>query len=315
MDKLLRVRALERRYGAKTALRGLDFELDAGDVLGLLGPNGAGKTTCLRLLSGNLAPSAGSVQVRGHDLRTAPIAARRHLGYLPERPPLYPEMRVDEYLHFCARLHHIAGGSIGRAVARIKRQCGLQQVGRRLLGKLSKGYQQRAGLAQALIHEPDLVILDEPTDGLDPVQMRAVRSLIRDLAPSAGVIVSSHALAEVQAVCNRVIILRDGEVLHQARLDAAGGGQRLVIGLRNAPAETALSALPSVTSASRLDVGNRSKAAGGVRRFRVELADGATADQLAAAIVGEGWGLLELRAESSDLERIFFRSIGAERAA
>jgi ABC-2 type transport system ATP-binding protein len=288
MDKLLRVRALERRYGAKTALRGLDFTLEPGDVLGLLGPNGAGKTTCLRVLSGNLAPTAGSVHIRGHDMLRAPLAAGRHLGYLPERPPLYPEMRVDEYLHFCARLHRIAAGSIGRAVARIKRHCGLEQVGRRLLGKLSKGYQQRTGLARALIHEPDLVILDEPTDGLDPELMREVRALIRDLAPNAGVLVSSHALGEVQAVCNRVIILRDGEVLHQARLAAADAGQRLVIGLRNAPAETALA------EAEALSVEPLSGALSG-RLLTIESADGGAGLRFLVTDGGRRWSRLDQR--------------------
>ena len=229
MEELLRVRSLERRFGAKQALCGLDFGLASGDVLGLLGANGAGKTTCLRILSGDLAPSRGSVSIRGLDLARAPVAARRHLGYLPERPPLYPEMRVDEYLQFCARLRRIPPGSVNRVVRRVKQRCGLEQTGHRLLGKLSKGYRQRAGLAQALIHEPDLVILDEPTDGLDPVQIREVRTLIRDLAPSCGVIVSSHALSEVQSVCNRVIILRDGAVLARRRADT-GHGQSGVAG-------------------------------------------------------------------------------------
>ena len=311
MEPLLRVRALHRRFGAKPVLRGLEFRLEPGDVLGLLGPNGAGKTTCLRILSGNLAPSSGQVSIRGRDIAAA--AARSQLGYLPERPPLYPEMRVDEYLHFCARLHRVPPRAIGQAVDRIKRRCGLAQAGRRLLGKLSKGYQQRAGLAQALIHEPELVILDEPTDGLDPLQIREVRELIRDLAPSAGVIVSSHALAEVQAVCNRVIILRDGEVLHQGALPDADADNRFCVRLRHPPATAELTALSPIAVASPVFAsGTSSETASAPSRFRIELADGASPDQLAAALVGSGWGLLELVPERTDLERVFFQSIDAE---
>jgi ABC-2 type transport system ATP-binding protein len=221
-------------------------------------------------------------------------------------------MRVDEYLRFCAGLHRVPPRAIGQAVDRIKRRCGLDRVGRRLLGKLSKGYQQRAGLAQALIHEPELVILDEPTDGLDPVQIREVRGLIRDLAPSAGVIVSSHALAEVQAVCNRVIILRDGEVLHQGALRDADTGSRLCVRLRRPPSAAELMALPPVAAATPIASGTLAETASTPARFRIELADGVSPDQLATALVGAGWGLLELVAERTDLERVFFQSIDAE---
>ncbi|MGB5834778.1 MAG: ABC transporter ATP-binding protein [Thiohalocapsa sp.] len=319
MDELLTVHALERRFGTKQALRGLDFTLGSGEVLGLLGRNGAGKTTCLRILSGNLAPSNGCVRIRGFDLSRSPNAAKRHVGYLPEAPPLYPEMRVDEYLYFCARLHRVPPGSVDRVVRRSKQRCGLEQVGRRLLGKLSKGYRQRAGLAQALIHEPALVILDEPTDGLDPVQIREVRGLIRDLSPSCAVILSSHALSEVQAVCSRVLMLRDGEVLHQAALGEQSAGRLLRVRLRRPPQPTALSALPMVAQATPLGTGHAADhnpmAGASSGRFRIELTADATADELARVLVEAGWGLQELRAEHSDLERLFFKSLDAGTAA
>lgn len=314
MEELLRVRSLERRFGAKQALRGLDFSLASGDVLGLLGANGAGKTTCLRILSGDLAPTAGSVRIRGLDLARSPVAARRHLGYLPERPPLYPEMRVDEYLRFCARLRRIPPGSVNRVVRRVKQRCGLEQVGPRLLGKLSKGYRQRAGLAQALIHEPDLVILDEPTDGLDPVQVREVRTLIRELAPSRGVIVSSHALSEVQSICNRVIILRDGAILHDAMLTADNATPPLLVRLRRPPNLARLTALDLVDEAIALDHPADGADEPTAARFQIRLAADVGPEHLAEALVGAGWGLMEMTTERTDLERLFFRCIGAEAA-
>jgi ABC-2 type transport system ATP-binding protein len=301
METLLSVRGLTRRYGRTAALRGLDFSMPSAEVLGLLGPNGAGKTTCLRILAGNLAPSSGRVLVAGHDLARDPMQARRRIGYLPERPPIHPEMRVDEFLDYCARLRRIPPRGAARAVARCKRECGLDGVGRRLLGKLSKGYRQRAGLAAALIHEPELIILDEPTDGLDPVQIREVRSLIRELGSRAAVIVSSHALSEVQASCRRVIVLHEGAMLHDGRLDQP---RDLLLRLTRPPPLPALLALPPVVAAAEQEGG-----------FRVRLAENAGADQLAEAVVGAGWGLTELSREHTDVERLFFRSIGMEAAA
>jgi ABC-2 type transport system ATP-binding protein len=307
MEALLQVRGVARRFGAKQVLQGIDFSLRPGEVLGLLGPNGAGKTTCLQILAGTLAPSSGSVAIHGHDMVRAPRAAKRRLGYLPERPPIYPEMQVDDYLAHAAALHGLPTRDIAKAVQRVKRRCGLQQVGPRLLGKLSKGYRQRAGLAQALVHEPDLVILDEPTDGLDPVQIREVRMLIGDLGRSCGVIVSSHALSEVQAVCNRVVILRDGRVLHSGPLGERAPTRALRVRLRRPPAPPQIEGLPQVAAAVPDNTPD-----GGPGVFGIELAEGVGADQLAKALVGAGWGLLELTPARSDLERIFFESIGAE---
>jgi ABC-2 type transport system ATP-binding protein len=293
------------------ALSDLSFSLSRGEVLGLLGPNGAGKSTCLQVLSGNLAPSAGRVLIDGIDLARRPLAAKARLGYLPERAPIYPEMRVDEYLAYAARLRRMPGAVIPRAVARIKARCGLESVGRRLLGRLSKGYRQRAGIAQALVHEPDLVILDEPTDGLDPVQMRETRDLIRGLAERCGVVVSSHALGEVQAVCSRVVILRDGRMLNQAPVTPAGAAVpgdgddgTLYVRLARPPGAAALARLPPVAAASPDGDG-----------FLVRLTAGADAEALARALVQQDLGLLELTRPRSDLERLFFASIGAEAGA
>ncbi|MEA3275776.1 MAG: ABC transporter ATP-binding protein [Pseudomonadota bacterium] len=306
MEKLLSVRALERRYGEHLALAAVDLRLTRGEVLGLLGPNGAGKTTCLQILSGNLAPTAGEVRVLGVDLVRAPLRAKRNIGYLPERPPLYPDMRVDEYLDYCARLHRVSRRRRADAVSRAKSRCGLAEAGRRPLAKLSKGYRQRVGIAQAILHEPDLVILDEPTEGLDPVQIREVRDLIRDLAATCGVILSSHILPEVQAVCSKVVILSDGRVLHQARLDEdAPGLGRFRVKLLRAPPLPVLTALPGVASAQSL----------GADSFRVTLRPGEAPAQLARLLVEQGCGLMELVPDGTDLERVFFDILGGEQAA
>jgi ABC-2 type transport system ATP-binding protein len=311
METLLRVRGLERRYGGKPVLAGVDFALASGEVLGLLGPNGAGKSTCLRILAGLLAPSAGRVTVGGDDLARRPERAKRRIGYLPERPPLYPEMRVAEYLEHCARLRRIPPGAIARAVARVERLCGLIEVRRRMLGKLSKGYQQRAGLAAALLHEPELVILDEPTDGLDPVQMREVRGLIAELGNSAAVIISSHALTEVQATCRRVIVLHQGRMLHDGRLDAP---RALLLRVARPPKLAALKALAPVAAAVPVARPAPGSSIAEPGTYRIELTDGACAEQLAAAVVAAGWGLVELGVERTDVERLFFQTLGMEAA-
>lgn len=296
MDRLLDVDALTRRYDDRLALASVDFSLMRGEVLGLLGPNGAGKTTCLQLLSGNLAPTSGRIRVLGIDLAEAPVRAKRHIGYLPERPPLYTEMRLDEYLRFCARLRRVPTERIDDALESVKERCGLEGMGRRILGRLSKGFRQRVGIAQALIHDPDVIILDEPTDGLDPVQIREVRALVRELAVARGLILSSHILSEVQAVCDRVLILGDGRLLHEARLDR-GHTDRFVVRLLDPPPDASpLAALPNVEGAERLEPD----------RFRIELAARTPPDRLAASLVEAGFRLAELTPERTDIERTFF---------
>ena len=303
MPSLLHVTGLARDYRGHPALSGVTLTLERGTVLGLLGPNGAGKTTCLQVLSGNLAPSAGSVVICGFDLVGAPLKAKRHLGYLPERPPLYPEMRVDEYLEFCARLHRVPRRQVAAAVRRVKGRCGLGDVGRRLLAKLSRGYRQRLGLAQAIIHEPDLVILDEPTEGLDPEQIREVRLLIRELAVHCGVILSSHILPEVQEVCTQVLILRNGRPVHQgplAALRSQQGGAAFHVRLDRPPPTAELLRLPVINAALAGDDG----------ALRIDLAPGLPPSALASALVDAGYGLRELTPERTDLERIYFETLG-----
>ncbi|MGE5155803.1 MAG: ABC transporter ATP-binding protein [Bdellovibrio bacteriovorus] len=305
MDSLVQVSDLSRRFGRQLALSGVSLTLERGEVLGLLGPNGAGKTTCLRILSGNLAPTSGRVAIEGLDLGRQPIAAKRRLGYLPERPPLYPELRVDEYLKFCARLRRVPSTRVRGAVEEAKRRCGLEDAGRRPIAKLSKGFRQRLGIAQAMVHRPSLLILDEPTEGLDPVQIREVRTLVRELATDSGVIFSSHILSEVQALCDRVTILHQGRVVHNDRLVA--DHETRVWRVRMAPPRDAVSlgVLGSVEEANAL----------GGDRFRVVLRPGNSSEDLVRDMASAGLGLRELNAERSDLERVFFDLVGAGDAA
>lgn len=204
---------LRRTYQSHAVVQQVSIELKQGEVLGLLGPNGAGKTTTLRMLAGNLAPDDGNIEICGIDLFEHPKEAKAHLGYLPEIPPLYPEMTVDEYLIFAARLHRVDHTSIHAQVDDTKRRCGLSHRGRQLIATLSKGFQQRLGIAQAIIHSPAVIILDEPTVGLDPNQMREIRELIMELKAFSSVILSTHILSEVDSICDRVQILHQGSVV------------------------------------------------------------------------------------------------------
>lgn len=213
----LRARKLSCRYGARVAVDALDLDLHPGEVLGLLGPNGAGKSTTLQMLSGNLAPSAGSVEICGVDVSEQPEAAKAHLGYLPEIPPLYRELAVSEFLRFAARLHRVPKADVEVAVRQALQRCGLDDVAQRLISNLSKGYRQRVGIAQATVHNPSVIILDEPTAGLDPLQIREIRELIGELGRTHSVILSTHILAEAETLCDQVLIL------HQGRTVFSGG--------------------------------------------------------------------------------------------
>jgi ABC-2 type transport system ATP-binding protein len=301
METLVRVTDLTRRFGRQTVLAGLNLSLERGEVLGLLGPNGAGKTTCLRILSGNLAPSKGRVEIAGLDMVWDPVNAKRFLGYLPERPPLYLDLRVDEYLRFCARLHRIPRGQVPDAVAVARHRCGLDGMGRWPIAKLSKGFRQRLGIAQAILHRPQVLIMDEPTEGLDPVQVREVHTLVRELAQESGIIFSSHRLQEVQAVCDRVAILHQGCLVSAGHwvADTGASGWRLRLA---PPAEAgALAALSCVEEATAL----------GGDGFHCLLKPGLGPEELVRQVVGAGLGLRALSAERSDLERVFFEVVGA----
>jgi len=212
---VIEARGLAKRYGDLVAVSDVSFTVQPGEVVGFLGPNGAGKTTTMRILTGFLPPTDGSAVIDGHDIFTDPLAARRAIGYLPETPPVYPEMSVDGYLGYVAKLKDVPRGQRKAAVDRAIERCGLADVRRRLIGALSKGYRQRVGLAQAIVHDPPVMIFDEPTVGLDPIQIREIRALICELASARDgrartVILSTHILPEVEAICRRVIIMHRG---------------------------------------------------------------------------------------------------------
>jgi ABC-2 type transport system ATP-binding protein len=219
---LIKADALTKRYGGLTAIRGVSFEIAKSEVVGFLGPNGAGKTTTMRILTGYLPPSEGRAIVGGFDLALEPSEAKRVTGYLPETPPLYPEMRVCDYVRYVATLHDVPRAQRSAKVERAIHSCGLEAVGNRVIRTLSKGYRQRVGLAQAIVHEPAVLILDEPTSGLDPIQIAEIRELIRRLSAEEGrtVILSTHILAEVEAICQRVLLIAYGQLCVDARLDA-----------------------------------------------------------------------------------------------
>jgi ABC-2 type transport system ATP-binding protein len=215
---VIKVEGLTKRYGDFTAVQDVSFEIARGEVVGFLGPNGAGKTTTMRVLTGYMGPSAGRVEVAGHDLARDPLVARGAVGYLPELPPLYPEMRVEEYVRYVAALNDVPRRERAERVTRALEACGLGAVRRQVIRTLSKGFRQRVGLAQAIVHEPEVLVLDEPTAGLDPIQIAEIRDLIRRLAGEEGrtVILSTHLLPEVELICQRVLVIAYGRL----RLDA-----------------------------------------------------------------------------------------------
>jgi len=210
---MIKVSGVTKKYPARLAVDHISFEVGRGEIVGFLGPNGAGKTTTMRMLTGYLPMDAGTIEVAGYDIAKDPLEVRKRIGYLPENCPLYPEMRVDEYLRFRAELKGVK--SIGRKakVNDVKERCGLTDVGSRIIGQLSKGYRQRVGLADSLVHDPDLLILDEPTVGLDPYQIRQVRELIKQLAEKHTILLSTHILPEVEAVCERILIINEGKIV------------------------------------------------------------------------------------------------------
>lgn len=299
MDSLITVENLYRYYGELCAVHDLSFEVRRGEVLGFLGPNGAGKSTTMRIIGGSLAPSAGRVLINGIDILDQPMQAKAELGYLPESPPLYRELTVDEYLAYCARLNRIPRGQQRGAIDIAKERCGLTEVGRRLMANLSKGYQQRVGIAQAIIHSPLVVLLDEPTVGLDPIQIRDIRTLIREVANEHSVVLSTHILPEVQTVCDRVQIINRGRlVLNESmeQMDEKLQATTLLLALRTKPPLAELESIDGVAAVEPLQDG----------RLRVSYVSGSDpSDLIVELAVANGWGLYELMPERMTLEQVF----------
>ncbi len=296
---LVEVSRLSRSYGSIQAVRDISFTIHRGEVLGFLGPNGAGKTTTMQILSGNLAPTSGTVRIAGHNLLDDPRSAKSQIGYLPEQPPLYRELTVDEYLDYCAALNRIPRPARRAARESAKDKCGLADAGRRLIGNLSKGFQQRVGLAQAIIHLPPVVILDEPTVGLDPNQIREIRALIRELGRSHGVILSTHILPEVQAVCDRVQIIHKGELVLSETIGGLSQHMKsasLTVAFRRPPAPGDLQGIAGVKSV---------QADGDGRMHVFHETDRNPTEEIIRLATQHDWGLYEIRPGRVSLEQVF----------
>lgn len=297
---------LTKYYGRRLAVDDASFEVGAGEVLGLLGPNGSGKSTILRMLTGYLRPTSGRARIAGYDVMEQGLEARRRIGYVPEDVPLYASMRVDEFLAFMGRLKGVKEANLDGAVDAACEQLSLDRVRRLGIGKLSRGYRQRVAIAQALLNDPDLLIFDEPTNGLDPRQIIEVRELIRALAARHTILVTSHILSEIERVATRVAILLDGRLLAVQPL-LRGAKTKLLLRIRSdAPqsVQATLAAVQGVASvAPRVALADASTHE--THEFVVEIADAAVAERVAAAVTGAGSGLLEMTAKGTDLEDLF----------
>jgi ABC-2 type transport system ATP-binding protein len=303
---VIEVQHLTKRYGPTTAVDDISFRVERGEVLGFLGPNGAGKTTTMRVLTGYMPPSEGKAIVAGYDVLAQPIEAKRRTGYLPETPPLYPDMTVRDYLSFVARIKGVPRAERNARVTHVMERTRVADMANRHCGKLSKGYRQRVGLAQALMHNPDVLILDEPTAGLDPKQIIETRQLIKDLGGDHTVILSTHILPEVSQTCHRVVIINKGRVVAVDTPDNLTSRLRgsetmfLQVDTGGADASVALQGVPGVSQVSLADT------RGTIASYEVNGETGRDIRRdLAATIVRQGWGLLELRPLRMSLEEIF----------
>lgn len=313
---MIEVQRLTKRYGTTTAVDDVTFRVEPGEVLGFLGPNGAGKTTTMRVLTGYMPASEGRAIVAGYDVSEQPVEAKRRTGYLPETPPLYPEMTVRDYLNFVARIKGVPRAErqtrVNTAMDRIR----VMDMADRHCAKLSKGYKQRVGLAQALLHNPEVLILDEPTAGLDPKQIIETRKLITELGGDHTIILSTHILPEVSQTCQRIVIINNGRVVAvdtpENLMSRLGGSETMYIQIdaHGADVKATLEAVPGITQVAAADI------RGSLGSFEVSSETGHDVRrELAATVVGHGWGLLELRPLRMSLEEIFLHLTTEDSAA
>jgi ABC-2 type transport system ATP-binding protein len=303
---VIEVEHLTKQYGPFTAVDDVSFKVERGEILGFLGPNGAGKTTTMRILTGYMPPTDGKAVVAGYDVLDQAIDAKRRTGYLPETPPLYPEMTVREYLTFCARIKGVRRADCKSRVDAIMERTRIADVASRHCSKLSKGYRQRVGLAQALLHNPEVLILDEPTAGLDPKQIIETRRLIKELAGDHTIVLSTHILPEVSQTCQRVVIINKGRVVavdSVENLTARAGASAVVSVEVDAGGQDVRPVLGAVQGVARVELAG---ADGSIARLDVHPEDGRDVRrEIAAAVVTRGWGLLELRQARMSLEDVF----------
>jgi len=306
---MIKVDNLTKYYGPTLAVDSVSFEITRGQVVGFLGPNGAGKTTTMRIVTCFLKPTAGTASVAGHDILDSPLEVRRRIGYLPENCPLYSHMNVVEYLNYIAELHQVPGSERTRKVKEMIGIASLGDVVYKDIGELSRGYRQRVGLAQAMVHDPDILILDEPTNGLDPNQIIEMRKLIKDIGREKTIILSTHIMQEVTATCSRVLIISDGRLLAQGSPDEltsqAQGKETVVISLKGGEEEI----YDSLRQATFIESFKKKPAADGGEWLTLEVqgTSGDIRERLFRLVVEKNWSLRELRSERMSLEEVFAR--------
>ncbi len=320
---MVEVQHVTKRYGSFTAVDDISFSVERGEILGFLGPNGAGKTTTMRILTGYLPATDGRARVAGFDVFEQPLEAKRRTGYLPETPPLYPEMTVHEYLRFVARINGMPAGDRDRQIASAMGRTSVADVADRFCGTLSKGYRQRVGLAQAILHNPDVLVLDEPTAGLDPKQQKQTRQLIEELAGDHTIILSTHILSEVEATCQKVAVIAGGKLLVDVESITAlkarsGGGQQVYLQIDTLGADP----IPALKQCGGVINVTLTEQQENVAGYRIESGRGDDVRRdLSRLVVTNGWGLLELKAQEVNLEDVFLQltteeaPVDAERAS
>ena len=298
-ESIIKVEHLSHRYSIQWAIRDINFEITRNGIYGLLGSNGAGKSTTMNIMCGVLKQTEGEVYIKGINLRENPVEAKKHLGFLPQKPPLHMDLTVEEYLVHCANMRLIPTHEVQGAVKDVMGRCGISHFSRRLIRNLSGGYQQRLGIAQAIIHNPDFVVLDEPTNGLDPNQIMEIRELVREIAVDRTVILSTHILSEVQATCDYIRMIEEGQVVFSGTMDEFDNyiaPNTLFVSLIATPPVEEIREIPGVVAVEEL----------GGSKFRIQFSDALEAtERLVETSVTKGWRLVEIRQEKSSLDEIF----------
>lgn len=298
-NPIVRIEKLSHRYTSSWAIRDINMEISSTGIVGLLGSNGAGKSTTMNILCGSLNQTEGNVYINGIDLREQPEEAKKQIGFLPQNPPLYMDLTVDEYLTYCAGLRLMGKDVMKPAIKEAKERCGVDHFSNRLIRNLSGGYRQRVGIAQAIVHKPKLVVLDEPTNGLDPNQITEVRSLIREIATDRAVIFSSHILTEIQVLCKEIKMIEAGRIVFSDSMDAFNNyvePHSLLMHMENPPSESELAQIPGITKVDFLTE----------RQIRVHFSgDRDITEKLIAASIQRGWRLQEISLDKSALDEIF----------
>lgn len=303
-EPIVRVEHLSHRYSVQWAIRDINFEINQKGILGLLGSNGAGKSTTMNIICGVLNQTEGTVYINGIDTRKNPVEAKKHIGFLPQKPPLYTDHNVDEYLTYCAGLRLMEDSKIKEAVEVAKARCGISHFSKRLVKNLSGGYQQRLGIAQAIVHNPKFVVLDEPTNGLDPNQILEIRDLIREIACDHSVLLSTHILSEVEAICQSIKMIEQGKLIFSGTIDEfhdSVKSNNCIVRLENAPVEEELRNIPGVIKVKKLDE----------HTFRVQFEqDVPVTNRVAEISVNRGWRLSEIQMEKVSMDEIFAQLSG-----